>query len=94
MNIREIEKEISVLEQSETNYSNCQKLAILYEVRNGLVRDEKPSKAYSLEGSEFLSVSHSKDPYEVLKVLDEHMECIKALYPAEYNVILKRIKNL
>lgn len=94
MNIREIEKEIRILEQSKTTYENCNRLAILYTVRNGLTEKPDTKQSYALGSSEFLSVSSGKDPARVLQILDEHMDCIKALYPTEYSVLMKRIESL
>lgn len=97
MNLNEITREIQRLEQSETNYANCEKLAYLYTVRNGLTdRESEPKQTYSYVSgaSEFLNVSHSKEYSKVLDVLDEHFECIRILYPTEYNVIMKRLRSL
>lgn len=93
MNIQEIELEIGNLEDAETTYQNCTKLAVLYSIRDHL---NKPSKmtGYSYGSSEFL-LNVSKAPIDgVLEILDEHMETIKLLHPKEYNVIISRIKNL
>lgn len=34
MDMHEIEKEISILEQGDTTYQNCSKLAVLYSIRD------------------------------------------------------------
>ena len=31
--------------------------------------------------------------FELLEVLDEHMECVKALYPKEYAAVIRRLKD-
>ena len=96
MNAHEIEREISRLENSEADYTTCQRLATLYVVLdhlNGKSPSEVNSRA-SMAGSEFLSVALSKEPTAVLTILDEHMECIKTLYPTEYRVLMKRITDI
>lgn len=95
MNIREINEEIKRLEASKTTYENCNKLAILYTVRDGLTEKPDTQRSFAVAGSsEFLNISMGKDPAKVLQVLDEHMDCIKALYPTEYNILIRRIENL
>lgn len=92
MNIEEINAEILVLEQSDTNYPNCSKLAILYTIRDHLSHDEKIAE-YSYAGSEFLN-AFTKAPRELaLEVLDEHMEAIKLLHPKEYSAIISKLKS-
>lgn len=96
MNINEIEMEIKRLENGEADYNTCQRLSSLYIVRDHLT-GEKPSEGKSrayIGGSHFLSIAGSKDPDAVLTILDEHIECIKTLYPSEYNVLMKRISEL
>lgn len=99
INLNEIEREIKNLEKGKTDYNTCQKLAILYVVKDHLggSKDPEITPVYSQKSqpdSEFLAVSFEKDPYEVLKVLDEHMDCIRALYPKEYEILMKRIRKV
>ena len=51
MNIREIEEEIKRLETSKTTYENCNKLAILYTVRNGLAEKPDTKQSFAVAGS-------------------------------------------
>lgn len=90
----EIEVEIKRLEQAETNYQNCTRLAVLYCIRD----HQKPQKAskldsYSYGQSEFLMAVSEADINEALQVLDEHMEAIKLLYPKEYSMLITKIKK-
>lgn len=97
MDIREIKSEINRLEGSETNYQNCSKLAVLYVIEEHLEDepDLKPKGAeYPIPRSEFLEIV-SRAPIDgVLSIIDEHMECIKALYPKEYSAIIGKIERL
>lgn len=88
----EIEVEINRLENSELTYANLDKLANLYIVRNNLKGTLAAS--YSYGKSEFLQVCSNAPIEDMLNILDEHMECIKALYPKEYYAILGKIKDL
>lgn len=90
MNATEIQEEIERLEKEETSYSNCVKLAVLYTVLNNY-RDQQPTSSYG--SSEFLLVCSQQPIDKVLDVIDEHMEAIKLLYPKEYNLIIKKIKE-
>lgn len=99
MDMNEIQSEIQRLEDADTNYTNCGKLATLYTVRNGL-RPEEPhidNYSYSYANapiqSEFINICMAAGFETVLGVLDEHMECIKALYPKEYNSIIRKLKK-
>lgn len=101
MNIREIESEIEKLEHDATTYQNCSKLAVLYSVRDHLADVPAPreevaeySPMYSYAKSDFTAAFTSAPMNEALDILDEHMECIKVLYPKEYSAIIKRIKAL
>lgn len=49
MNIADINKCIAMLEQGETTYSNCQKLASLLTVKNYFTQSPKESKMSDLE---------------------------------------------
>lgn len=100
MDIREVKAEINRLEGSETNYQNCNRLAVLYIIEEHLGGQPEtvitPKEAeYSIpKSSEFLEVVSRAPLSGVLSVMDEHMECIKALYPKEYSVIINKIMEL
>lgn len=87
-----INDEIEALEAEDTNYETCEKLACLYTVRRELKQQEAEKRA--LESSDFLAASVGAPITDLMKVLDEHMEAIKALYPAEYEAVVSKIKSL
>lgn len=95
IDVNEIEVEIKRLEQQELSYQLVNKLADLYTVRDHLQKNFKGTVAasYSQAQSEFLQLCSTVPIENVLSVLDEHMECIRVLYPKEYSAILKKLKN-
>ena len=96
MDLAEIKAEIDKLEQMDTNYTNCSKLAILYSVYDRNTKGDTPGNArgYSYAASEFLNAAYNAPLDGVLAIIDEHMECINAIYPKEYRAIINRIKDL
>lgn len=94
MLMKEINSEIERLEQTEANYQNCNKLAVLYVIRDHMEQPKPKIAEYSYAGSEFLLAASGAPIDGVLHVVDEHMECIKALYPKEYAAIIDKIKRL
>lgn len=101
LDMHEIDAEITRLENSETTYHNCEKLSVLYAVRDGYAQEDKPVTAHrsaysyaSAPSSEFVSAVKSKSLDDVLVVLDDHMAAIQALYPKEYAAVIRKIKDL
>lgn len=87
--------------------STCQLLASCYTILDHLFPassrsvDNVPVQLYSLSpapddgdgGSEFEKNAKAAGMSRLLEVLDEHMECIRALYPKEYDAIIRRLKD-
>ena len=104
MDMREISAEIRRLEQADTNYKNCEKLATLYTVKNNNMpapeqgmysrAQDAPQVVVQEQQSDFVNLASSKDFMQVLGVLDKHMELIAALYPREYEAIMVRLARL
>lgn len=92
MDMHEIEKEISILEQSDTTYQNCSKLAVLYSIRDH--QSKKKMAEYSHASSEFLSVAYQAPIDDVMRIIDEHMDAIQLLHPKEYSAIINKIKAI
>ena len=87
-----IEDEIAAIEaEDETTYETCERLACLYTVRDHL---KAKSDANESEASEFLTLAVGVPVQDLMKVIDEHMEAIKIVYPSEYAVIVSKIKAL
>lgn len=85
--------------------STCQLLASCYTIldhlfpANSRPADNVPVQLYSLSpapddtGSEFILAAKAAGMSRLLEVLDEHVECIRALYPKEYEAIIRRLKD-
>lgn len=94
LSLEEIQEEIEKLENGQTTYSNCERLATLY-----IVRDHYGQSAVAQaemvdldEFSEFTRVSLSISREKLISVMNEHMEAIKLLYPKEYNIVIDKLK--
>ena len=103
INLDEIEDEINRLEHGNTTYSACEKLSVLYTVRNQLSQGDCPKQAeesyssYSFAAepkSEFLKVVADAPLEGVMDILNKHMEVVKAIYPKEYDMVLDMIRGL
>lgn len=103
MNMQEIDDEIAKLEHSDSTWSNCEKLSILYGVKNGIidktttepnVKREKEQIAYSYASSEFTAAIQGKQVDALIDILEEHFEVVKLLFPKEYQAVIKKISEL
>ena len=96
INIDELESTILELEQHDTTYATCEKLAWLYIVRDHISNTPRAASETVPEigKSEFMTACAGCDIMQVLVIIDEHMEAIKALYPREYNALIAKIKQL
>lgn len=103
MNMQEIDNEIAKLEHSDTTWSNCEKLSVLYGVKNGIISvnanteapiEQKKEIAYSYANSEFIAVVQGVQLEPLLEILDEHFEVVKLLFPKEYDAVIQKIKDL
>lgn len=87
-----VENEIKCLEQEDTDYETCEKLAILYIVRDHLrlqqAPEEQPVK------SEFLDCVEGVDRDQLMRIMDTHMQAIKIVFPKEYESVIGKIRLL
>lgn len=99
MDITEITDEIAKLEQSETNWTNIQKLSWLYTVYDHMVGDSTHEIRYTQDAmprfaGEFGEAVSGKDIGGLMNILSEHMSVIKVLHPKEYQAVLDRIAEI
>lgn len=100
VSIETIEGEILDLEKRDTSYAVCERLAWLYIVRDHLKKPTvdatamEPRITGELTGSEFLKAASSVDYAALMGILDKRMECIKAVCPKEYGVVMSQIYAL
>lgn len=85
--------------------STCQLMASCYTILDHLFpessrsADIAPVQLYSMApepvetgGSEFVQAARAAGMPRLLDVMDEHMNCIRALYPKEYETIMRRLE--
>ena len=97
--IREINRAITELEHKGTEWPVCNRLAVLYTVRDHMQPyEETPTKetaySYAAGKSEFVQIASAKNYRDVLDVMDELMDCIKALYPKSYDATIRKLAEL
>lgn len=86
--------------------SACQLMAACYTILDHLLPessrsvDPVPVQMYSMAtepvetgGSEFVRAARKAGMPRLLAVLDEHMDCVRALYPKEYAAIMRRLQD-
>lgn len=88
-----IEREIIDLEKRDTTYANCERLAWLYIVRYSMQQRIVQEKARTgqMAGSPFLDACSGADITEILRVVNEHMEAVRVIYPKEYEAVVRKI---
>lgn len=96
INIDVIEKEIRELEaRGDTTYSQCERLAWLYVVRDHLLSSSSSEPITShMRGSEFLEVCSGVNYPDLIRILDEHMSALKVVQPREYQSVMDKIRYL
>lgn len=110
MDIVEINEHIRKLKCEETNWQSVEKLAALCTVRNELSEVEsrenipapQPEPVSQMEystrpqepKSEFVEAASAVPFSGLMEVLDRHMSAIKIAYPKEYELVMKKIRNL
>lgn len=89
-----IEDEIAALEEGSTDYETCGMLSCLYSVRDNLRSRARAEEGPEGPSSEFLAACVGVDVPSLMSVLDEHMSALRAVYPAEYQAVMSRIRLL
>lgn len=96
IDLEEIIREIDKVEHTcDTTYRTCERLAMLYTVRNNLMkRNEDTRKTDYTRGSEFLDAASGVSYTGLMQVLDEHMSALAVVQPKQYSAILDKIRAL
>ena len=95
LSIEEVERTILELEKRDTTYATCERLAWLYIVHDHLTQRivQEKSRAAEMEGSPFLAACSGAEISEILRVLNDHMEAVRVIYPKEYDAVVKKISE-
>lgn len=96
LSVEEVERTILELEKRDTTYATCERLAWLYIVHDHLTQRivQEKARAAEMDGSPFLAACSGSEIEEILRVMNEHMEAVRVIYPKEYEAVVKRIAAL
>ena len=99
IDLEEIEREIDKLEHREASYRLCERLSWLYSVRDHLYAkiyppEGKTALKSSLSGSDFLDAANGKPYDDVMRLVDEHLETLRLVYPKTYSALVEKIREL
>ncbi len=100
INIDKINREIEELENgNSTNYSVIEKLAMLYTVRDNLMRSKVDRaigynvSAKSGSDAEMARITRQMNPYEIEDEYREHMERLRERHPDEYDREMEHMRR-
>ena len=54
---------------------------------------QEKARAAEMEGSPFLAACSGADISEILRVVNDHMEAVRVIYPKEYSTVAEKIKE-
>lgn len=96
INPDELDKEILMLEKKDTTYSNCERLAWLYIVRDHVTGQHtaQPTPLSVDPSSEFLQAVDGKDSVAVFAVMDDLMDTIRVTAPRAYDSVMRRVREI
>lgn len=96
LDLDEINRTILKLEQNDTTFATCEKLADLYTVRDHITsQQQKQPTPLSVAGdSAFLRAIDGKDSVAVWAIMDDLMDTLEVAYPRVYESILRKVKSL
>lgn len=99
IDLETIEREISELEARQPSYKACERLSWLYIVRDHLYAkiyppEGKTALKSSLSGSDFLDAANGKPYEDVMRLVDEHLETLRLVYPKTFSALLDKIREL
>lgn len=96
INTDELDREILMLEKKDTTYSNCERLAWLYIVRDHITGQQtaQPAPLSVDPTSEFLQTVDGKDSVAVFEVINDLMDTIRVTAPRVYESVMRRVKEI
>jgi len=87
-----ISDEIEYLKSQETSYEVCEKLAWLYVVQDHLAAEKSTTQQSVV--SEFMQAAMQADTCALMRIIDEHMDAVKVVFPAEYEAVMAKVRAL
>lgn len=96
LDLDEINRTILMLEEKDTTYATCERLADLYIVRDHLTgyKHRQPTPLDITGDSEFLQAVSGKDSVKVWSVMNDVMDTIRVTAPRVYANVLHRLSNI
>ena len=94
ISLKEIEKTITELENGETSFSNCEKLANLYIVYDHLNKTKTFTEEPKEYNTEFFKLVKGKNVHDVYEVIDELMETLSVVNNRVYQSVINKIRGL
>lgn len=97
LDLETVEREIDKLEHREVSYKLCERLSWLYIVRDHLLQEKYPQATGTtprMEGSEFLEAASGVPYPDLMRLIDEHLEAIKMVYPKTFSALIDKIRQL
>lgn len=96
IDLDEINRTILKLEQNDTTFATCEKLADLYIVRDHLTA-QAPKQLPQLDitgDSPFLKAIDGKDSIKIWAIIDELMESERIVNPRVYDSVMRKIEAI
>lgn len=96
IDLDEINRTILMLEDKDTTYANCEKLADLYIVRDHVTGQQaKQPQPLDVSGdSEFLQAVDGKDSMAAWAIMDDLMDTLRVVNPKAYASVLRKFETL
>lgn len=92
ISLDEIERSILELESKDTTFATCEKLSVLYNVRDHLMPKSKVN-VVGLKGDLYYMVE-GKPQGKVWEILEELIEGIKVFQPKVYEELMRRLSDI
>lgn len=92
----EIDRTILELEQKDTTFATCERLAWLYIVRDHITGQQQaqPQPLDVTGAGEFLEAVNGRDSVAVWEVMADLMDTLRVTQPRVYASVLQRIREI
>lgn len=94
ISIEEVNKSILELEEKDTTFATCEKLAWLYIIKDHITDIGRKAKLQAVGKSEFMQAVDGKDETKVWSVIDELMSTLKVFNLKTYQAVIMKLENL